>query len=206
MLLCHVSRQGVEVCWRTHVAVASAILRALPEVARARRALTEVNQPRVPRRPRTGFVREAGQPHVGAPAVHVLLRSLASRLGGSWLSRTLSLHGNHLLMRRLVTSIMRRRVTSIMRGHILRSGRAHATLEAEALPAVDLLFVFTLQVHVVEACGLAMDLTGVDSLVTSAGAGLGERLRLARGRGRAGRARAVREARVKTPVAPGVLK
>ena len=51
-----------------------------------------------------------------------------------------------------------------------------------------------------------MDLAGVTSLVTSALAGLGERLRLARGRGGAGGARAVREAGVKTAVAPGVLK
>ena len=51
-----------------------------------------------------------------------------------------------------------------------------------------------------------MDLAGVTSLVTSALARLGERLRLARGRGGAGGARAVREAGVKTAVAPGVLK
>ncbi len=152
VLLCHVSRKGVEVCWRPHVAVTPAILRALPEVARARRALTEVNESRVPGRARTGFVSEAGQPHVGAPAVHILLRSLARCLGGSWLSRTLCLHGDHLLMRRLVTSVMRRLMTSVMRRlmasavtrHVLRSGRHHATLEAEALPAIDLLFVFTL--------------------------------------------------------------
>ncbi len=51
-----------------------------------------------------------------------------------------------------------------------------------------------------------MDLAGVASLVTGARAGLGQGLRLARGRGGAGGARAVREAGVKTPVAPGVLK
>ena len=51
-----------------------------------------------------------------------------------------------------------------------------------------------------------MNLAGVTRLVTSALARLGERLGLARGRGGAGGARAVREAGVKTAVAPGVLK
>ena len=49
-----------------------------------------------------------------------------------------------------------------------------------------------------------MNLAGVTSFVTRALARLGERL--TRGRGGARGAGAVREARVKTAVAPGVLK
>ena len=96
-------------------------------------------------------------------------------------------------------------LTSVTR-HVLRSGRGHPPLEAEALPAIDrLLLVLTLQVHVVEAGGLAVDLPRVGaSLVTCALAGLGERL--TRGRGGARGAGAVGEARVKTSVASGVLK
>ena len=196
-MLCHVSRHGVEVGWLLpHVAGAAAILRALSEVACARRALTEVNQPRVPGHTRTGFVSEAGQPHVGAPAVHILLRSLARGLRGSSprLSRTLCLHGDHLVLRR----------TSSLTRHLLRSGRGHPPLEAEALPAIDLRFVFTLQIHVVETCGLAVDLAWVTSLVTRALARLGQRL--TRGRGGARGAGAVREAGVETSVAPGILE
>ena len=91
-----------------------------------------------------------------------------------------------------------------MTRHVLRSGRGHPPLEAEALPAIDLRFVFTLQIHIVETCGLAMNLAGVTSLVTRALARLCQRL--SRGRGGARGAGAVREARVKTAVAPGVLK
>ena len=139
-MLCHVSRESVEVSWWPHVATAPSILRALPEVACAGRALTEVNQPRVSGRAGSIFISEAGQPHVGAPAVHVLLRRLARGLGGSWsrLSRTLCLHGDQLLLR-LMTSI----VTS-MTHHVLSCGRGHPPLETEAFPAIDLLFVFTL--------------------------------------------------------------
>ena len=135
-MLCHVSREGVEVSWRPHVSTAPSILRALPEVAGAGRALTEVNQPRVPGRAGSVLVSEAGQPHVGAPAIHVLLSSLARGLRGPWpwLSRTLCLHGDQLLLR-LMTSVTR---------HVLRCGRGHSPLEAEALPAIDLLLVFTL--------------------------------------------------------------
>ena len=91
-----------------------------------------------------------------------------------------------------------------MTRHVLRSGRRHPPLEAEALPAIDLRFVFTLQIHIVETCGLAMNLALVPSLVTRALARLGQRL--ARGRGGARGAGTVREAGVKTAVAPGVLK